>query len=162
MAGSDTKMTFRWEDIEIKAAVDKAMAAGLKEAGKYAKKQMQAALSGPSGSKPGGPPGKVSGNLRKAVAAQAFRKKGKYVGVRVGIPLKSPYDSKADGKAFPGRMHAQAVRLAAGFAGRDRKGRIYNVRPRPFAEPVLTRNRDKLGDLVKEGARSYMPKTKES
>jgi len=158
---SKTSMTFSWESATILADVDKAMAAGLKAAGLFAKKEMQAALSGPADSPEGGPPGQVSGTLRKSITARAFKKKGKYVGVRVGVPIKSPYDSKAEGKPFPGRMHAQAVRLAAGFTGRDRKGRIYNQRPRPFAEPTIKRNKAKISALIKDEAGRYMPKPKE-
>lgn len=160
MAGRTTvKLT--WAKDGIVDDVDKAMAAGLKAAGIHGRKAIKAELAGRPDSPEGGPPGKVSGNLQKAVTSRAFRKKGKYVGVDVGVPKKSSYDNKGPGKHYPGRMHAQAVRLARGFVGKDRRGRIYQQRGRPFAEPVLKREGAKMGQIVKDEARAYMPKPKD-
>lgn len=147
-----------WKGDQVNADATKAMAAGLREAGKYGRKTIRGWIGTSAGSPEGGPPGSVSGNLRKAVGYKVRVRRNKYIVANIGVLSKSPYDSKAPGKSFPGRMHAQAARLAAGYKGTDRLGRKYSQRGRPFAD--LTSDGPVLAQKVKAGAAAYMPKAK--
>lgn len=156
-----SKVEMRWDTKKIETMTAKALEAGLREAAKHGRKAIKAELGGGADSPAGGPPGKVSGALRRSVGYRVKKRRGKYVLVDVGVLRPSPWDSKAPGRAFPGRMHAQAVRLASGFVGRDRKGRLYQQRPRPFVEPVLRRDKKKMATIVRDTSAKWMPKAKE-
>lgn len=153
MASTSVKMT--WNDKALLRVTEQAMAAGLREAGKHGRKAIRATLGGSAGSPEGGPPGKVSGRLQKAVAYKSKRRAGRYVLVDVGILRRSPQDRK-----YPGEMHAMALRLSRGYVGTDRKGRTYSQGARPFIEPVLAAERQAMANIVQKKASAFMPKTK--
>lgn len=144
-----------WEDKQLLKLTQKALAAGFREAGKYARKGIKAELGGAAGQPEGSAPGKVSGDLQKAVAYRVKEKAGKFVAMDVGVLRPSRYDRK-----FPGEMYAQALRLARGFVGRDRLGRTYSQRGRPFVDPFVNREKAHLAELVKDTASTWMPKAR--
>lgn len=156
MTGARVRVT--WRGDEINAEVTKAMAAGFREAGKHGRKVQRARIKQSPGSAEGGPPGSVSKNLRKSIAYRVRTRKKRYIVANIGVPKKSPYDSRAPGKSFPGRMNAQATRLARGFTGKDRLGRTYHQRGRPFAD--LMDEKNTLATKVRTGAAAYMPRAK--
>jgi hypothetical protein len=157
---STSSVEVRWDNKALMKSTQQAFRAALGEAGKHGRKEIKAELGGAKNSPEGGPPGVDTGTLRKAVSYRIKSRAGRYVAVDVGVLMKSPWDSKAKGKAFPGRMHAQALRLARGYVGTDRLGRRYSQRGRPFVDPVLRREKDRLAQIVQTTASSWMPKAK--
>lgn len=139
---------FHWADRPVMDDVQQAMTAGMEMAGQRARSSIKAELSGPPGSAPGEPPGKLTGELQNAVDYRLFRKRHKYVGVEAGVPRQSP-------------VYPQASRLASGFTGRDRLGRLYSQAARPFASTVLRRDSSRLGSAIKDGAARLMPQPKD-
>jgi hypothetical protein len=99
--------------------------------------QVRVDLSGPAGSRAGGPPGKVDGDLIKAIR-YSVRTKGDLVLGAVGV-LKDPDQA------------AKGARLAGGFAGKDRNGRMYSEAPRPWLVPVVRRNSKRIVDHITRG-----------
>lgn len=146
-----------WSNKQIEQMTQKAIRAGLSEAGKHGRRAVKARLASGGDATPG----MVSGVLRRSVSYRVKSRKGRYVVVDVGVLLPSSWDAKAKGKPFPGRMHAQALRLARGFTGTDRKGRRFNQRPRPFIEPTLNSERERMARIVRTTAGSWMPRPKE-
>lgn len=159
MAGSRSKVsvTMSWGSKHIEAMTQKALRAGLAEGGKHGRRAIKARLAAGGAETPG----MVSGTLRRSVGYRVKSRKGKYVLVDVGVLRPSTWDSKAAGKSFPGRMHAQALRLARGYVGTDRAGRTFNQRPRPFVEPTLNAEKDAIARVVRNTAETWMPKPKE-
>jgi len=155
-----TTVRFVWRDETVKDDVEKALAAGLSKAGIHARRVMKQRLGGSSPSPEGSPPGKRTGTLQRSVSSRKFQRRRRYVGVDVGVPKKSPHDSAGKGKTFPGRMRAQAVRLASGFRATDRMGRRYNQGRRPFAEPVLASERQRMAEILRDTAKRYTPRAK--
>lgn len=155
MARASVRMS--WESRQVEQMTQRAIRAGLGAAGKHGRGAVKAKLAA------GGDnvPGVQSGILRRAVAYRVRSKRGRWIATDVGVLLPSTWDAKAKGKTFRGRMHAQALRLARGYTGTDRKGRRYNQRPRPFIEPVLNAERDNLARIVSTTAATWMPKPKE-
>lgn len=156
MATSRHRIT--WRGDQVAGDATKAMAAGLREVGKHGRKVIRARIKNSPGSAPGGPPGSVSGNLKRSVGYKVRVRKRRYIVANIGVLSRSTYDAKAKGKTFPGRMHAQALRLARGYNGTDRLGRTYRQRGRPFAD--LSDQRDQLADKLTAAAAAYMPKAK--
>lgn len=155
MAGSRTTATVRTNSRPLVKSVQTAMTAGLREAAKHGRREIKAALSGPAGSEPGQPPGKVTGRLARSVGYRVKSKAGKFSVVDVGVLRPSRYDEK-----FPGEMHAIAVRLARGFVGIDRLGRTYAQQPRPFVAPVLAREKAEMARIIEDTAKTHTPKAK--
>ena len=147
--------TLSWESKQLEALATKAMVAGLREAGKFARAGIKATLRSSGPSAEGSPPGKVSGDLARAISYRAKTKKGRFTALDVGVLRPNPRDRK-----YPGEMYAKALRLARGFVGRDRLGRTYSQRGRPFVDPFINANRERLADIVTSTASSWMPKAK--
>lgn len=150
-----SKVKLDWRDDQVLKLTQKALAAGLREAGKFSRKGIRAELGRAGPTAEGSPPGKVSGDLRRAVIYRTKSRKGKYVAMDVGVLRPNPRDQK-----YPGEMYALALRLARGFVGRDRLGRTYSQRGRPFIDPFVNRNRGRLAQIVQQTASSWMPKAK--
>lgn len=155
MAGKSARVKLSWEGKQVEALTTKAMAAGLREAGKVARKGIKAELRGKGPSPEGSPPGKVSGDLSRAISYRTKTRRGKFLALDVGVIRPNKRDQK-----YPGEMYAKALRLARGFVGRDRKGRVYSQRGRPFVDPYVNRNRSKLADIVASTASTWLPKAK--
>lgn len=149
--------TLTWEDKQLLKLTEKAMVAGFREAGKFARTGIRASLGGAAGSSPGQAPGKVSGDLQRAVSYKVKKKPGRFIAMDVGVLRPSRYD-----REFPGEMYAQALRLARGYAGRDREGRAYIQAARPFVDPFINRESAHLADIVRDTASTWMPKAKRS
>ncbi|MDZ7732201.1 MAG: hypothetical protein U5R31_03035 [Acidimicrobiia bacterium] len=150
-----TKVSLSWESRQMVTLSQKAMTAGLREAGKYARRGIKAELgtSGPSAE--GSPPGKVSGDLRRAVSYRVKSRARRFSAMDVGVLRPNRYDRK-----YPGEAYAKALRLARGFTGRDRLGRFYRQRGRPFVDPFLRRNESRMAQIVQDTASTWMPKAK--
>lgn len=151
MARSSVKLT--WQGRQMVSLTQKAMTAGLREAGKFARRGIKAELGARGPSAEGSPPGKVSGDLRKAVSYRVKSRAGKFSAMDVGVLRPNRYD---DG--YPGEAYAKALRLSRGFTGRDRLGRFYRQQGRPFVDPFLRRNEKHMADLVQLTASTWMPK----
>lgn len=152
---ANAKVTITWEDKQLVGLAQKAMTAGLRKAAQHGKKAIKAQLSGPAGSSPGTGPGKVSGELQRAVSYRVKQKAGRFSAMDVGVLRPNKYDKK-----FPGEAYAKALRLARGYVGRDRTGRIYSQRPRPFVDAVLAREKKTMANIVESTASTWMPKAK--
>lgn len=146
-----------WDQKQIEGMTQKAITAGLRQAAQHGRKRIKAKLTSGGSSVPG----VDTGMLRRSVQYRVKSRKGRFVVVDVGVLRPSSNDSKARGKSFPGRMHAQALRLARGYTGRDRLGRYYSQRPRPFVEPVLNAEKETMARIVRTTAENWMPKPKE-
>lgn len=155
MSADTTRVQVSWESKQLVKLTQKAMTAGLRDAGKFARKGIKAELGGAGPSAEGQAPGKVSGDLRKSVGYRVKSKTGKYSAMDVGVLRPSRYD---DG--FPGEAYAKALRLARGFTGRDRAGRLYRQRGRPFVDPFLRRNVRQMANIVEQTASTWLPKAK--
>lgn len=155
-----SQVTLDWSDRQVVTMTGRAFAAGLREAGKLARRGVKAEVGGRGPSAPGQPPGKVSGNLQRAVSYRVKTRAGKFVALDVGWLRPSTYDSKAPGKSFPGRMHAQALRLARGYTGRDRQGRTYRQAARPVVDNWLAANKAEMARTVEQTASTWMPKAR--
>lgn len=149
------KVTLTWESKQLVTLSQKAMTAGLREAGKYARKGLKAELRGAKAQNAPAGPGKVSGELAKTVSYRVKQRAGKFSAMDVGVIRPNPHDKK-----YPGESYAKALRLARGFVGRDRLGRVYSQRGRPFVDRFLSRERSKLVEIVNDTANTWMPKAK--
>lgn len=156
MAGrSKANVKLSWESKQVEGLATKAMAAGLREGGKFARAGIKAALRRAGPSSEGSAPGKLSGELARAVGYRAKVRKGKFVALDVGVLRPNSRDKK-----YPGEAYAKALRLARGFVGRDRLGRTYSQRGRPFVDPFLAANRERIAQIVADTASNWMPKAK--
>ena len=126
-----------WNDKELIASVRRSMAKRLRSVGKSIAAEMRQDLSGPAGSPPGGPPGRVDGDLIAAVG-HSVRQDRRGITMAVGV-LRDPV------------QFAKGARLAGGFVGRDRDGRVYNQAPRPWAAPVVERNSGRIVAELTQG-----------
>ncbi|MEM8623448.1 MAG: hypothetical protein AAGG47_08000 [Pseudomonadota bacterium] len=85
-----------------------------------------------SGPRPaGGPPGTRSGRLRESIDSSV-----------------SSSPSAVTGTVSAGAWYARNVEL--GFFGRGKDGQVISVAPRPFLEPALQRNLQKVLSILKE------------
>lgn len=108
----------------LQRAVAKAVRPRFREAGKDVQREVRVSLNQMNATRGGGGAGKP-GTLGRSIVVRST--KGG-LGVRVG--------------AKPGSEEAAAlVRLTAGYAGRDRRGRLYTQRGRPLFSPVVNRLR---------------------
>lgn len=149
------RVKLTWQDKQLLGYVQGAMTAGLREAAKEARKGIKAELGSKGPSSEGQPPGKVSGELRKAVSYRVKTRRGKFSAMDVGVLRPNRYDRR-----YPGESYAKALRLARGFTGRDRLGRMYRQRGRPFVDPWLRQNRQRMVAIVHTTASTWMPKAK--
>jgi hypothetical protein len=127
----------QWDQRKVIRALRGEVTKGMRRAMKHVRVTVRAELSGPAGSPPGGPPGKVDGDLIRAVRHKVKVKRNTVSGF-VGV-LDDPVQA------------AKGARLAGGFAGRDRDGRLYSQQPRPWLAPVLRREADKVVEIINRG-----------
>lgn len=144
-----------WQSRQILTYAQQAMTAGLREAAKEARRGIKAELGRRGPSPEGQAPGKVSGDLRKAVGYRVKSRKGRFSAMDVGVIRPNRYD-----RSYPGESYAKALRLARGYTGRDRAGRMYHQRGRPFVDPWLRENQQRMVGIVRTTASTWMPKAK--
>lgn len=154
MAKKAGEFKLDWDDKQLVKMSQDALTAGLREAGKFARKGIKSELRGSEVPAPRGP-GKQSGDLARAVSYRVKKKAGKFSAMDVGVIRPNKYDRK-----YPGESYAKALRLARGFVGRDRLGRVYSQRGRPFVDRFLAANEQKIVGIVQDTASTYMPKAK--
>lgn len=123
-----------WRDADLKRVIRNAASKGMRRAVKMLAEEAKAELGGPAGSRPGQPPGRVDGDLIRAVKYKVNRPRWGVQGV-VGI-IKDPEQA------------AKGARLAEGFAGKDAKGRTISEGPRPWLAPVVKRNGAKVVSMI--------------
>lgn len=155
MTRQTSRSAFSWEDRQLLTLTQKAMAAGLKAAGVEARRDIKAMLGGAAGSAPGSTPGRVSGDLVRAVMMRSKTKAGRFVALDVGVLRPNRYD-----RGYPGEAYAKALRLARGYTGRDRRGRVYRQAGRPFIDRWLEQNRSRIAATVENTASTWMPKAR--
>lgn len=144
-----------WEGRQVLSLTQKAMTAGLREAAKFARTGIKGELGTKGPSPEGSPPGKVSGELRKAVSYRVKSRAGRFSAMDVGVMRPNRYDRK-----YPGESYAKALRLARGYTGKDRLGRMYRQRGRPFVDPFVNQNKARIAQIVQDTASTWMPKAK--
>lgn len=115
-----------WNDKAFKKALRNGVSRGMRSAAKFGRDEVRKELGGPAGSAPGQPPGKVDGDLIRAVKHKVQRPRWGVVGI-IGI-----FDDP--------EQAAKGARLAGGYAGTDSAGRTYTEQPRPWLLPVIRRN----------------------
>lgn len=108
----------------LQRAVAKAVRPRIRDAAKDVQREVRASLNQMNATSGGGGAGKP-GTLGRSIVVRST--KGG-LGMRVG--------------ARPGSEEAAAlVRITAGYAGRDRRGRLYSQPGRPLFSPVVNRLR---------------------
>lgn len=127
----------RWDQKRVVREMRKETTKGMRRAMKHVRLVVRAELAGPSPSPEGGPPGKVEGDLIRAVRHWVKVRRNTVSGF-VGV--------RDDPVQF-----AAGARLAGGFVGRDRDGRVYDQKPRPWLQPVLRREANKVVEIINRG-----------
>lgn len=123
-----------WRDKDLKRVIRNATSKGMRRAVKMLRDEVRANLGGPAGSREGQPPGRVDGDLIRAVKHKVNRPRWGVQGV-VGI-IDNPEQA------------AKGARLAEGFAGKDSAGRTISEGPRPWLAPVVRRNGSKVVSII--------------
>lgn len=133
-----------WYGPQVFSRVDRGVYHGLQIAGKHLADQVRGTLGGPANSPEGGPPGKVSGELQKSI------------GYKIGRAPEGGWKMKVGVVKGGWEVYAKAVRLSAGFVGRDRLGRFYSQGPRPFLVPVMKTEAVRTNEAFVRGARGII------
>lgn len=126
-----------WDDKRFRRELRNGVTRGMRKAVRFARDEIRAELSSPGPSAPGEPPGKIDGDLIRAVRHKVNRPRWGVVGV-VGV-LNDPEQA------------AKGARLAGGFTGVDSKGRVFSQEPRPWLMGPIERNADRILDLIFSG-----------
>lgn len=127
-----------WNGKKVYGAVKTSVRKGMGKATTHARRETVAVLrKSPSPSPEGGPPGRGTGDLAKAVKKKTKTYSDGVTGL-VGI-LDDPEQA------------AVGARLAGGFVGTDRLGRTFSQAPRPWITTVVRAEAAEITRLIASG-----------